>query len=1182
MALNELDAPTWRVLALLLPDPSSFASCCKRASQSVRDEGFCYAWFAAHHRSRAPDRPWQYAALTWQLHRHASPEQVAAFMLSFHAWQKQQDNNAAGLADKAAPAATASSNPAALSAEAAAARRAAARARTMLQPLYSHTEGYFSLPMACKLLPSTVRRAQQLLANGRAVDALFYLCPASTSVLCAYAAKSRNVGLLQQLLTHKVNLRSCIVFPSHWFTGCADGIYLRTELACSYAALASGNQQMLRQVLLCAGRTWNKKMWCSRLLLCYAARHSSAECLQEVLAARRMHEIFRREAALVAPQHLVMAAARTDPWAAGAVSQLLQALTPKQRKPANMRPAYKAACSSGCMAVLQLLLGEAAAAPRQQLPVLLEAAAEAGNLQVWHQLLLQGDSDAKQQQQQLQGEEQQQQEAAAAAALPPLDWSCLSLQQLTSVLHLALPRRYGDAGFHPGTSQQQQWDAAEDACRLQMADLLWQQLVVQQGKEADLRQHLREPVATKHSPAGFGSGPAAAAVAAAVAAGEFVLPADAINSRLLFCYGAGSFSKDSFNWRAMPAARVMWLQQHQLVPPEQQHLKICASFALQGAMEVAIEAGDFTQAMQLYNVSNSVDGLQEMFVERDKRVVGSSIGGHLRRACAAGDAAAVAQLERLVCFANGLIVDMSQALQHPELLQSLLGGFIGRAVTKGTLAEELGLPWPLLQRLLTQRMDCLLAGGLGMPWFQHMQRDELLEAVQHTLTLAQDQAATAKQLHFAARTALVTEMQSRQQDGGMGAAGNAAAGFLFPAVVQQQQQQQLQQQLQQQQEQQQQPLDPMQQLANQLNAGLQLQNQVQDQANEALQELQQIVQELQQAGAPEDEIAQIEAQGLLNIQFEQPQEQQQPEVLPQEDDSNAAVLRQLQARLEAGERSIAVPQQAQLGPLPLWQQCLLEVASNMPRVPISIAPNGLDAYLTSGMLVADPPAAAGDDAGDITPLQQLLGDAALVTGPPVTPQPPRLPWGRLVAQAAVELRRPQLLAWALQPEQRQRLWGSADNAAKAALVHLGQQHCTPISNDVSRQPEQQRADLLQLQTHQQQLLPGRPAFAQLAAETALLLLNVTPNDEGLLSDWLQHGLRPGSSAADLARARAVLAAVVATKQLPAGAQLMRRLCLLQVQRLGDADLLALVVLWGQRLPPQPMRGDHVQSDDDAE
>lgn len=50
MALNELDALTWRAVALLLPDPTSFASCCKRASKTVDSSTFRLEWFAAHNR----------------------------------------------------------------------------------------------------------------------------------------------------------------------------------------------------------------------------------------------------------------------------------------------------------------------------------------------------------------------------------------------------------------------------------------------------------------------------------------------------------------------------------------------------------------------------------------------------------------------------------------------------------------------------------------------------------------------------------------------------------------------------------------------------------------------------------------------------------------------------------------------------------------------------------------------------------------------------------------------------------------------------------------------------------------------------------------------------------------------------------------------------------------------------
>ncbi|WIA11044.1 hypothetical protein OEZ85_011197 [Tetradesmus obliquus] len=433
-----------------------------------------------------------------------------------------------------------------------------------------------------------------------------------------------------------------------------------------------------------------------------------------------------------------------------------------------------------------------------------------------------------------------------------------------------------------------------------------------------------------------------------------------------------------------------------------------------------MEAGDFTRALQLHSVLTGSAGvrLRKLVSVRAADAFRSSIGGHLRRACAAGDAAAVAQLERLVCFAHNIFAEKKQTLQHPVLQRSLLGSFCGRAVTPGSLAEELGLPWPLLQRLLMQRVDYFLARSDGLSTVEQydVRRGELVASVQDTMMLAQDEAATAQQLQSAAGVALATAVQTLHENdandggtqaelvaGGADAAGNAAA-------VQQQQQ----------------PLDPMQQLVNQLNAGLQLQNQA-DRVNE---------------------------------------------------------------------------------------------------------------YLTSGTLVADSPAAARH----ATPLQRLLGDAGFVTGPP--------------------------------PEQRQRLWGSAHNAAKAALVECMWLEGTPFANKIIRQPEQQRADLLQMEMHQQQQLPGRPAFAELAAETALLLLNVSPNDEGLLSDWLQRGLQPGSSAAFSARAKAVLAAVVAAEQLPAGAQLMRRQCLLQVQRLGDVDLLALVVLWGHRLP-QVFRADNV-------
>jgi hypothetical protein len=190
------------------------------------------------------------------------------------------------------------------------------------------------------------------------------------------------------------------------------------------------------------------------------------------------------------------------------------------------------------------------------------------------------------------------------------------------------------------------------------------------------------------------------------------------------------------------------------------------------------------------------------------------------------------------------------------------------------------------------------------------------------------------------------------------------------------------------------------------------------------------------------------------------------ELLYEDNTSNRAVWRQLQARIRAGERSIPQPQQAKLGPLPLWQQCMLEVASQCGGMRVFRPHDEEYAAITSGMRVAQDGAAIGSTAAGVTtPLQRLLGSEAFVAGPPVAPQPARLPWGRLVAQAAVELRQPQLLAWALQQQQRQRLWGSSPIAAAVSFAELEIGGCSPIKCKLGSNPEQQRLDLQQLRQH---------------------------------------------------------------------------------------------------------------------
>jgi hypothetical protein len=337
--------------------------------------------------------------------------------------------------------------------------------------------------------------------------------------------------------------------------------------------------------------------------------------------------------------------------AAGVVSELLSQLTPKQRKASNMGPGYKAACSSGCRPVLAALLGVAAAQTQQQLPVLLQAAAKAGNLDAWQQLLLQNDSSTSSSQQQTDDDQEEQQHEAesAAAACHHLDWSCLTLQQITTALHMALPKR-DEVDHEVGTTQQLQWEAEEEVVRLQMADLLWQVVVVQQGREAALRQFLQSP-----APTGF-RGTHHPGIAAAAAAEEHlsVQVGTDLNNRLLFCYSTRWFKQ--LGWWQMTVGRVLWLKQRQLIPQTHQQ---GTYFAVNLLLERALEAGDFDPALPLSKLVErftGVDKLRESYTL--PRVVKGVIGGHLRRACAAGDAAAVAQLERLVRFAEGVFWDM--------------------------------------------------------------------------------------------------------------------------------------------------------------------------------------------------------------------------------------------------------------------------------------------------------------------------------------------------------------------------------------------------------------------------------------------------------------------------------------------------------------------------------------------
>jgi hypothetical protein len=355
-----------------------------------------------------------------------------------------------------------------------------------------------------------------------------------------------------------------------------------------------------------------------------------------IVSALLSNDIFMR----LSPLHMSRCVAL--PAASGVVAELLSQLTPKQRKPANMGPAYKAACSSGCRPVLAALLVVAAADPRQQLPALMKAAAAAGNLDAWRQILQPqlGNHNAAQQQ-------QQQQEVSA------FDWSVLSLLQIKELLQLVLPQSPYDAFGHimPApqiTTQQQQWQAAEEAARLQIADLLWQVLVVQQNREADLREYLNL---------------------------DFPDP-------LLITL-----------WNFAKPRAAQWLLRHQLVPAAGHESAQPRRVLWQGIADAAA-AGDFACALELHS---SFTVLPPMCQQRQQRLlrkrgevcldpqlqaaalVQQSVRGHLRRACAAGDAAAVAQLERLAYFAGNMFssteVSRSGVFGHSSFIMRMDGAY---------------------------------------------------------------------------------------------------------------------------------------------------------------------------------------------------------------------------------------------------------------------------------------------------------------------------------------------------------------------------------------------------------------------------------------------------------------------------------------------------------------------------
>lgn len=98
---------------------------------------------------------------------------------------------------------------------------------------------------------------------------------------------------------------------------------------------------------------------------------------------------------------------------------------------------------------------------------------------------------------------------------------------------------------------------------------------------------------------------------------------------------------------------------------------------------------------------------------------------------------------------------LQHTLQLPTLLHALLGKFVGRAVAMSSLAEELGLPWQLLERLLVVRAGVQASSADMSDERQLLQfKEQLMSEVEQTLKQAQDADPTAKWLRTGAYDAL--------------------------------------------------------------------------------------------------------------------------------------------------------------------------------------------------------------------------------------------------------------------------------------------------------------------------------------------------------------------------------------------------------------------------------------------
>ena len=324
----------------------------------------------------------------------------------------------------------------------------------------------------------------------------------------------------------------------------------------------------------------------------------------------------------------------------------------------------------------------------------------------------------------------------------------------------------------------------------------------------------------------------------------------------------------------------------------------------------------------------------------------------------------------------------------------------------------------------------------------------------------------------------------------------------------------------------------------------------------------------------------------------------------QDQQSAHRILMQLGGAFEGDLQELLKGQREQTGPPPLWLQCLLQHTANAIEPPTNPPTARFDGRFLLGILEGSG-LCHGLQAGRSAQEVQDFISTVLLQHPPHIPAPAAMPyagWGPCILRNALLHRAPSLLAWSLQPEQQQQLWGrEPDAVAQAVAGLLTEEGCSPIScrflkscrlacrcwpngiwaaYHLQRQAQQQ--DLLQMQQGRETLLGvgssssscgpmvgaagPLPQFATDAVQLAMAILQHPGMPADTLNNWLQRTLGTDSTLPDIVRARAIVASVAACEVIPVGAGVCRKEAVRQVLAVGDPDLWSAVLLWCHRLP----------------